>query len=204
MNRFAWIPVLVAFAGTVACSKGGVKEFTPSAEEKAHWINNFERSYDGKLWGVPWYLSGNPFVYNPKLFEAAGVDATAVKTWDDLLGACAKLKASGVVPISGGLKDGWFGGWICRASTVRCCVYGSAGQTGWRFTTDRESTSIRPPKALLRCRRWMAACCGRRRTGRCPSPRWRCFLRRPRDSRPERAYLALLPAPPPPGLRPKS
>lgn len=35
MNRFAWVPVLVALAGTVACSKGGVKEFTPSAEEKA-------------------------------------------------------------------------------------------------------------------------------------------------------------------------
>ncbi len=83
-----------------------------SAEEKAHWINNFERSYDGKLWGVPWYLSGNPFVYNPKLFETAGVDPKAVKTWDDLLAACTKLKASGVVPISGGLKDGWFGGWL--------------------------------------------------------------------------------------------
>ena len=83
-----------------------------SAEEKAHWINNFERSYDGKLWGVPWYLSGNPFVYNPKLFEKAGVDPKAVKTWDDLLAACTKLKASGVVPISGGLKDGWFGGWL--------------------------------------------------------------------------------------------
>ena len=83
-----------------------------SAEEKAHWINNFERSYDGKLWGVPWYLSGNPFVYNPKLFEKAGVDPKAVKTWDDLLAACSKLKASGVVPISGGLKDGWFGGWL--------------------------------------------------------------------------------------------
>jgi len=83
-----------------------------SAEEKAHWINNFERSYDDKLWGMPWYLSGNPFVYNPKLFEKAGVDPAAVKTWDDLLAACKKIKAIGVVPISGGLKDGWFGGWL--------------------------------------------------------------------------------------------
>jgi raffinose/stachyose/melibiose transport system substrate-binding protein len=82
------------------------------AEEKGHWINNFERSYDGKLWGVPWYLSGNPFVYNPELFANAGVDPNAVKTWDDLIAACGKLKAAGVVPISGGLKDGWFGGWL--------------------------------------------------------------------------------------------
>ena len=83
-----------------------------SAEEMGHWINNFERTYDGKLWGVPWYLSGNPFVYNPDLFAKAGVDPNAVKTWDDLKAACGKLKASGVVPISGGLKDGWFGGWL--------------------------------------------------------------------------------------------
>ncbi len=81
-------------------------------EEKAHWINNFERSYDGKLWGVPWYLSGNPFVYNPDLFAQAGVDPAAVKTWADLIAACDKLKAAGIIPISGGLKDGWFGGWL--------------------------------------------------------------------------------------------
>lgn len=31
-------------------------------DEMAHYINNFERSYDGKTWGVPWYLSGNPIV----------------------------------------------------------------------------------------------------------------------------------------------
>jgi multiple sugar transport system substrate-binding protein len=88
-----------------------VDELFP-AEEVAHWVNRSERQFDGKLWGVPWYLSGNPLVYNPKLLEKAGVDPQAVKTWDDLQAACAKLKASGVIPISGGLKDGWFGGWL--------------------------------------------------------------------------------------------
>ena len=39
-----------------------------------------------------WYLSGNPFVYNPKLFEKAGVDPKAVKTWDDLKAACAQAE----------------------------------------------------------------------------------------------------------------
>lgn len=82
------------------------------ADERAQWANNFERQYDGKLWGVPWYLSGNPLVYNPALLAKAGVDPQAIKTWDDLLAACAKLKQSGVIPISGGLKDGWFGGWL--------------------------------------------------------------------------------------------
>lgn len=83
------------------------------AEERAHYINNFERTYDGQIWGVPWYLSGNPFVYNPSLFEKAGLDPDKpLATWDELLDACGKLKAIGVIPISGGLKDGWFGGWL--------------------------------------------------------------------------------------------
>ncbi len=80
-------------------------------EEMAQYINNFERTYDGKVWGVPWYLSGNPFVYNPELFTQAGIEGQP-QTWEELLDACGKLKASGVVPIAGGLKDGWFGGWL--------------------------------------------------------------------------------------------
>lgn len=83
------------------------------ADELAHYINNFERTYDGKIWGVPWYMSGNPFVYNKSLFEQAGLDPnTPLETWDELLDACDKLNAIGVTPISGGLKDGWFGGWL--------------------------------------------------------------------------------------------
>lgn len=83
------------------------------AEERAHYINNFERTYDGKLWGMGWYLSGNPMVYNPTLFEKAGIDLNDLpNTWDELIAACDKLNAIGVTPISGGLKDGWFGGWL--------------------------------------------------------------------------------------------
>jgi multiple sugar transport system substrate-binding protein len=83
------------------------------ADELDHYINNFERTYDGKIWGVPWYLSGNPFVYNPELFTQAGLDPNSPpKSWEELIDACGKLKASGVVPIAGGLKDGWFGGWL--------------------------------------------------------------------------------------------
>ncbi|MGE5220958.1 MAG: extracellular solute-binding protein, partial [Omnitrophica WOR_2 bacterium] len=83
------------------------------ASESSHYINNFERAYDGKQWGIGWYLSGNPMVFNPKLFEKAGLDPkNPPATWDDLKAACKKLNDAGVVPISGGLKDGWFGGWL--------------------------------------------------------------------------------------------
>ena len=83
------------------------------AEERAHYINNFERTYDEKLWGVSWYLSGNPFVFNPDLFKQAGLDPqNPPQTWDELIDACGKLRAINIIPISGGLKDGWFGGWL--------------------------------------------------------------------------------------------
>ncbi|HEX8992409.1 MAG TPA: extracellular solute-binding protein [Anaerolineales bacterium] len=89
-----------------------VDDLIPAAE-RDQYINNFERAYNGKLWGIPWYLSGNPMVFNPKLFEKAGLDPkNPPQTWDDLKAACTKLNAIGVTPISGGLKDGWFGGWL--------------------------------------------------------------------------------------------
>lgn len=83
------------------------------ADERNHYINNFERTWNGKIWGVPWYLSGNPMVFNPDLFTQAGLDpANPPQTWDALIDACGKLNAINVVPIAGGLKDGWFGGWM--------------------------------------------------------------------------------------------
>lgn len=82
-------------------------------DEMSHYINNFERSWDGKQWGIGWYLSGNPMVFNPDLFTQAGLDPqNPPETWDALKEACSKLNAIGITPIAGGLKDGWFGGWL--------------------------------------------------------------------------------------------
>ena len=37
---------------------------------------------------MPWYLSGNPVVFNPELFTQAGLDPNAPpETWDELLAA---------------------------------------------------------------------------------------------------------------------
>ncbi len=72
-----------------------------------------EREYDGKVWGVGWYLSGNSIAYRKDLFKKAGLNPDGDYTkWADFLAACEKLKAAGITPIAGGLKDGWFGGWI--------------------------------------------------------------------------------------------
>lgn len=61
---------------------------------------------DGKLYGIPMdsvTLSG--VFYNKKVFADAGVEIP--KTWDDMLAACEKLKAAGVVPVYYSAKDVW-------------------------------------------------------------------------------------------------
>ncbi|MGV8831738.1 MAG: extracellular solute-binding protein [Devosia sp.] len=64
-------------------------------------------SIDGKVWAAPVQSGLVSFFYNKDLFEKAGVDASAIKTWDDFLGAVKTLKAAGVTPIAGGGGDKW-------------------------------------------------------------------------------------------------
>ncbi|MCX5580512.1 extracellular solute-binding protein [Kaistia terrae] len=64
-------------------------------------------SFDGKVWAVPYKLSMINFYYNKDLFEKAGVDGDAIRSWDDFLAAIAKLKAAGITPIAVGAKDKW-------------------------------------------------------------------------------------------------
>ena len=47
------------------------------------------------------------FFYNKELFAKAGVDASKIKTWDDLLGAVKALKGAGITPITVGGADKW-------------------------------------------------------------------------------------------------
>lgn len=61
--------------------------------------------YNDKLYGIPLYLDAKFMGYNKSLFAKAGV--AEPKSFEDLLGACAALKKSGVTPISFGNKEGW-------------------------------------------------------------------------------------------------
>src|SRR5262249_59821801 len=55
----------------------------------------------------PMVLSQVGFFYNRELMAKAGVDATKIATWDDLLAAVKALKAAGVTPIAVGGADKW-------------------------------------------------------------------------------------------------
>ena len=62
---------------------------------------------DGKLYGLPHAVSQVGFMYNKDLMAKGGVDASKIKTWDDLLGAVKTLKAAGVTPLVAGGGDKW-------------------------------------------------------------------------------------------------
>lgn len=64
-------------------------------------------SIDGKVWAAPFQWGQVSFFYNKALFEEAGVDASAIATWQDFLDAVQKLKDAGITPIAGGGGDKW-------------------------------------------------------------------------------------------------
>lgn len=77
---------------------------TPWGQQLAHAaVSAFQ--YNGKLYGIPLYLDAKFMGYNKALFAKAGV--AEPKSFDELIGACAALRKSDVVPISFGNKEGW-------------------------------------------------------------------------------------------------
>ena len=64
-------------------------------------------SFDGKVWAAPSKVGLVSFFYNKELFKKAGVDASAIKTWDDFLAAVKALKQADITPIAGGGGDKW-------------------------------------------------------------------------------------------------
>ncbi len=62
------------------------------------WIGNTvdglldDVTADGKIFGMPLAIEGYGFVYNKEIFEAAEIDATQLKTYEDIDEAFGKLK----------------------------------------------------------------------------------------------------------------
>ena len=88
-----------------------ISDYIP-ASERAHYLNATEDTWDGKLWSAPWYVQPSfPILYRKDVFKSAGI-ASPPKTWDQLLSDCSTLRSKGITPMAGGVKDGWFGGWL--------------------------------------------------------------------------------------------
>ncbi len=66
---------------------------------------------DGKQFGVPYSYYQWGLFARTDLLQKAGVGD--IKTWDDLLGTCDKLRAAGIEPVDLGSKDLWpTAGWF--------------------------------------------------------------------------------------------
>ena len=88
-----------------------ISDYIPAAE-RAHYLNSSEDTWDGKLWSAPWYVQPSfPILYRKDVLARAGI-ASAPTTWSQLLSDCSTLRSKGITPIAGGVKDGWFGGWL--------------------------------------------------------------------------------------------
>jgi raffinose/stachyose/melibiose transport system substrate-binding protein len=87
-----------------------ISDLLPQSEWK-HYINGSEDTSGGKLYSAPWYIQPSfPVLYRKDVLAKAGVAAPT--TWTQLLSACKTLRAKGITPLAGGVKDGWFGGWL--------------------------------------------------------------------------------------------
>jgi raffinose/stachyose/melibiose transport system substrate-binding protein len=62
-------------------------------------------TYDGKVYGLPFFLSVGALFVNTELFEKNGVKVPT--TWDELLTAVKAFKAKGITPMAVSGKDKW-------------------------------------------------------------------------------------------------
>jgi raffinose/stachyose/melibiose transport system substrate-binding protein len=87
-----------------------VSDYIPRTEMK-HYLNASEDTYGGKVWTAPWYVQPSfPVLYRKDVLKKNGV--AVPHTWAAMLKACDTLNAKGITPFAGGIKDGWFGGWL--------------------------------------------------------------------------------------------
>jgi raffinose/stachyose/melibiose transport system substrate-binding protein len=108
-TQWATLPVLTpAWNGASV----PISDYVPAKEIK-NWIGTAENMSGGKLWAMPQYLLGIPFVWNKALFRKAGLNPNkGPKTWAEFLAAAKKLKAAGITPFGMGNKDGYGGAWF--------------------------------------------------------------------------------------------
>jgi raffinose/stachyose/melibiose transport system substrate-binding protein len=137
-TQWATIPVLSqAWAGAVA----PLSDYIPE-DQRSQWIGTQENTDKGKLYAMPMYVIGVPLAYNKELFAKAKITDPPT-TFDDLLGACRKLKAAGITPIGMGNKDGYFGAWffsnfgkqnLSSTDELKQAVIGKADITDPKYT----------------------------------------------------------------------
>jgi ABC-type glycerol-3-phosphate transport system substrate-binding protein len=97
-------PDIIHGPGPEMWAAGYLLDLTPHLD--AAWMDQLLVSTlyatDGHYWGLDGEFSPMSTIWNTRILEAAGVSAVP-KTWDEMLAACEKIKASGKMPTSWGV-----------------------------------------------------------------------------------------------------
>ncbi|MFD1544279.1 ABC transporter substrate-binding protein [Nonomuraea guangzhouensis] len=84
---------------------GGLADLVPLGADrhKAEFAQGMWEtvSRDGKVYALPWEANSAGFYYRADLFEKAGIDAEALKTWDEVIEAGIELKKKTGVQLLG-------------------------------------------------------------------------------------------------------
>lgn len=72
---------------------------------------------DGSFYALPVDMQVTGILYNATVLENAGVDAKSIKTWDDFMAACEKVKGIGATCVGSPGKDNWWSGNIADLSS---------------------------------------------------------------------------------------
>lgn len=87
-----WLPAW-ASAGWVVPIEGRCEGLAAYAEEAADYAVS-DMTYQGELYGLPYYADSISFLYNEAILDEHGVDVP--QTWDDVLQASLELKEAGM------------------------------------------------------------------------------------------------------------
>lgn len=83
-----------------------IKPWRKEIPEDSWKVACLKRDFKNGIKIIPMTSQGFGFYYNKAYFKKAGLDPnTPPKDWNSFLAACEKLKAAGIVPITGGTKD---------------------------------------------------------------------------------------------------
>lgn len=106
-------------------------------------------SYDGQIYGLPYYSGMNTFAYNAAHLEAAGIDAPPT-TWDELLEQAQAVKDAGVTnaPIILQLQQGQY-----ITTTLEIVA---AGFGGTLFDREYQPTFMEDGSAMRQAIDWIA------------------------------------------------
>jgi len=83
-----------------------ISDLVPKSETK-NWLNTGENTYGGKIWAMPLYLIGIPWMYNKALMKQAGITDYPATKWSQLISYCKTLRAKNIVPFAFGNDTFW-------------------------------------------------------------------------------------------------